>query len=187
MPKDQSELDDQLLDQHVSRNKKDGNNSAPSNLDRVDIKLIDMMLSGLTPRQSAEQMGKPVSTIQRRARLLIKDGILRPNFELGYSKLGIKKGLLHVYLKDGNISEIVDKLQMRKGIFVVSVHLGNSDIIATFIFKDSRDVLDLIAWTKRLPGVEKVVWSEEVYSQYGNPGLQTIIGNGNGRSSKLRT
>ena len=156
-------------------------------LDTTDLKLIDLLMSGYTARQSAQKLGKPVSTIQRRARLLVERGALKPTFELGYSKLGIKKGFLHVYMEDGNISDTADNLLKRDGMFGVGVHLGNSDIVGFFVFRDSREVLDLIAWTKDLDGVEKVVWSEEVYSCFGNPRLQIIIGNGNGKSSNLKT
>lgn len=157
-------------------------------LDTIDLKLIDLLLSGYTARQSAQQMGKPVSTIQRRARLLIQRGALKPTFELGYSKLGIKKGFLHVYMKDGNISDTADKLLSRNGVFGVGVHLGNSDIIGFFVFKDSREVLDLIAWSKHLDGVERVVWSEEVYSLSSSPNLTGIFRNnknGNGRKKRV--
>ncbi len=144
-------------------------------LDTTDLKLIDLLMSGYTARQSAQQMGKPISTIQRRARLLVQRGALKPTFELGYTKLGVKKGFLHVYMEDGNISDTADKLLNRNGIFGIGVHLGNSDIVGFFVFRDSKEVLDLIAWTKNLDGVERVVWSEEVYSRSSSPNLTNVF------------
>jgi len=44
---------------------------------------------------------------------------------------------LHVYLEDGNVSEIVDKLLARDGIYSASAHLGNSDVIGMFVYRDS--------------------------------------------------
>lgn len=147
-------------------------------LDSIDLQLIELLMSGYTARQGASILKKPVSTIQRRARLLVRNGMLKPTFELGYSKFGIKKGLLHVYMKD-KISSAVDALLARDGILSASVHLGNSDIICSFVFKDSRDILDLIRWTKRLKGVESVVWSEEIYNKpTSRPSLSKILGNG---------
>jgi hypothetical protein len=63
------------------------------------------------------------------------------------------------------------------------VHLGNSDIIGTFVFRNGLQVLDLISWTKHQDGVEKVVWSEEIYSKSTNPRLEKIIGDHNISSS----
>lgn len=143
-------------------------------LDAIDLKLMDLLMSGYTARQSAQKLGKPVSTIQRRARLLVQRGALKPTYELGYSKLGIKKGFLHVYMEDGNVSDTADNILKRDGMFGVGVHLGNSDIVGFFVFRDSREVLDLIAWTKDLDGVERVVWSEEVYSMYSSPNLPSV-------------
>ncbi|HVX02659.1 MAG TPA: hypothetical protein VHA09_05860 [Nitrososphaera sp.] len=155
-------------------------------LDETDLKLIDLLLSGHTTRQSAQLLEKPLSTIQRRARLLIQNGALRPTFELGYSKLRIKKGFLHVYLNDGNIQSMVDRLLAYDGVFCVGVHLGNSDIIGTFVFSDSREVLDLISQTKDMEGVERVVWSEEVYAMSTSPKLTRILGKNRryGKASK---
>jgi Lrp/AsnC family transcriptional regulator, regulator for asnA, asnC and gidA len=143
-------------------------------LDTIDLKLMDLLMSGYTARQSAQKLGKPVSTIQRRARLLVERGALKPTYELGYSKLGIKKGFLHVYMEDGNVSDTADNILKRDGMFSVGVHLGNSDIVGFFVFRDSREVLDLIAWAKDLDGVDKVVWSEEVYSMYSSPNLPSV-------------
>ena len=81
--------------------------------DKTDLELMDLLLSGHTSRESAKLLNKPVSTIQRRARLLVQKRFHKPTFELGYPKLGIKKGFLHVYLDDNNISDTVDKLIAR--------------------------------------------------------------------------
>ncbi len=154
-------------------------------LDNIDLQLVDLLMSGHTSRQSAQILERPVSTIQRRVRLLIQNGALKPTFELGYSRLKIKKGFLHVYLNNGNFSSVVRKLLTFDGIYCAGVHLGNSDVIGTFIFGDSGEVLDLIALAKKMEGVERVVWSEEVYSKSSTPGLARILGNRNsGRSKK---
>jgi Lrp/AsnC family transcriptional regulator for asnA, asnC and gidA len=152
------------------------NTQSELRLDEVDLKLIDLLLSGHTTRQSAQILERPLSTIQRRARLLIQNGALKPTFELGYSRLRVKKGFLHVYLDDGNVSDAVDKLLARDGIYSVGAHIGNSDIVGFFVFQDSREVLDLIAWTKQMNGVERVVWSEEVYAMSTSPKLTKILG-----------
>jgi len=176
-----------FLSEHINHLPDDGDSNARADLrlDEVDLKLIDLLMSGHTTRQSAQLLEKPLSTIQRRARLLVQNGAIKPTFELGYSKLRIKKGFLHVYLSDGNIKSTVDKLLAYDGVFCVGVHLGNSDIIGTFAFSDSRQVLDLISRTKEMEGVERIVWSEEVYAISTSPKLTKILGkNGHGKASK---
>lgn len=51
-----------------------------------------------------------------------------------------------------------------QGVVSASAHLGNSDIVLEFVFEDSGEVLKLISTVKHLNGVQKVVWSEEVYT-----------------------
>jgi hypothetical protein len=87
----------------------------------------------------------------------------------------LKRGYLHVYLQDGNIKDIKDNLLARNGIYSVGIHLGNSDVVGQFAYKDSRDVLDLIAWSKHLEGVERVLWSEEVYAETASPKIEKMI------------
>lgn len=158
-----------------------------SHYDELDLKLIEFLLCGNTVRQCASALKKPLSTIQRRVRLLIEKGALIPTFELGYSELGIKRGLLHVYLKDGHIEETIKNLLAREGILSVAVHLGNSDLVGTFVYKESMEVLDLISEVKNLEGIDKIVWSEEVYEVATNPKLQGIFGKKDAaRSSPFR-
>lgn len=179
-----------FLSEHTNHLQDDGNadTRAGLRLDEIDLKLIDLLLSGHTTRQSAQLLEKPLSTIQRRARLLIQNGAIKPTYELGYSKLRIKKGFLHVYLSDGNVRSTVDKLLAYDGVFLVGVHLGNSDIIGTFVFSDSQEVLDLISRTKEMEGVERIVWSEEVYAISTSPKLTKILGkNRYGKASKYST
>jgi len=51
----------------------------------------------------------------------------------------------------------------RDGITSVENHIGNSDILGNVIYKDSNDLLNLIATIKNMNGVERIVWSERVY------------------------
>jgi hypothetical protein len=70
--------------------------------------------------------------------------------------------MIHVYLADGNMRHTAEKIARLDGITSVSLHIGNSDIIGDFVYKDSDQIVDLIASIKKLEGVERTVWSEEV-------------------------
>jgi DNA-binding Lrp family transcriptional regulator len=120
------------------------------------------LLAGLTNTQIASKTGKPLSTIQRRTRQIIESGFLKPTFEIDYSRLGMKKGLLHVYLDDGDIHLTAQKILHMDGVLAVSIHIGNSDVVADYACAHSSDLLNLIASVKKMPNVERVVWSEEV-------------------------
>jgi hypothetical protein len=83
---------------------------------------------------------------------------------IDYKKLGYKKGLLHVYLKDGKVYEVAERLRNIDHVLSVSIHIGNSDVVAEYATQDSNDLLSLMAEVKHMPTVERVVWSEEVTS-----------------------
>ena len=122
------------------------------------------MLDSKNTTQIATSLERPLSTIQRRIRLIQEKGILNFEPRLDYSRLGLKKGLLHVYLNDGDLRMAAGKLLDLQGVVSASAHLGNSDIVLEFVFEDSGEVLELISTVKHLNGVQKVVWSEEVYT-----------------------
>lgn len=76
---------------------------------------------------------------------------------------GFKTGLVHVYLRNGNIEETAKKIQNLDQITYVEIHIGNYDILGNVIYKEGKELLNLIATIKKMSGVDKVVWSERVY------------------------
>jgi hypothetical protein len=91
------------------------------------------------------------------------------NLEPDFKRLGIKKGLIHVYLRDGNIKERAHEVAKLDGMLTVSVHVGNSDIVGEFVYKDSEHLVDAISAIKHMNGVERVVTSEVVHAVQVNP------------------
>ena len=61
------------------------------------------------------------------------------------------------------VQKVGQVLVNRRGILSVAVHIGNSDLVALFVYRDSKQLLDIISETKLIEGVDKVLWSEEVY------------------------
>ena len=104
-----------------------------------------------------------MSTIQRRTRKLFEKEIISTKIELNYEKLGYKRGLLHVYLQKGQLDRIGQIVVEKRGILSVSVHVGNSDLVALFVYRDSKDLIETMTNIKEIEGVERVLWSEEVY------------------------
>ena len=83
----------------------------------------------------------------------------QPNFKL----LGIAKGLLHVYLRNGQLRDTAVKISEMEGILSSSIHVGNSDVVSEFAYENSEDLVDIIAEIKQIEGVDRVLWSEEVF------------------------
>ena len=76
----------------------------------------------------------------------------------------LNKGVIHLYINNVDAMAVSQKLADISGVVAVSIHIGNSDIVGDIVYKNSMEVLELIARCKRIEGVMRVVWSEEVYS-----------------------
>ncbi len=122
-----------------------------------------MILMGTRARDIASQTRRPLSTVQRRIRKLFEADAVRSNVELNYRKLGLKSGEIFVYLKDGDVKRIAQQLAAMEGMRSVSIHIGNSDIIGIFMYKDSAHLLELTSKIRQIDGVARLVWSEEIY------------------------
>src|SRR5262249_8834023 len=143
-------------------NSKSSSNSLPK-IDKLNVQIIELLIEGHDSKYIAAKTKSPLSTVQRRSRKLFENNLLSTKIELNYEKLGYKRGFLHVYLANGEVDEIGRLVADRPGILSVAVHIGNSDLVALFIYKDSKQLLDIISETKLIDGVDRVLWSEEVY------------------------
>jgi len=166
-----------------------GDNQRLKTLDIVDYKIIALLVTGDDNKEISSKLHIPLSTIQRRTREILMNGIVRIRFEPNFRRLGIKKGLLHVYLTNGDIKEIVTKVSKMDGILSSSVHVGNSDVVGEFVYEDSEQLVDTISHLKHLDGVSRVLWSEEVYSVPVNAdnvlsSFKKMWSNGNNRNNK---
>lgn len=124
--------------------------------------MINLMIAGKTTSQIATSLKTPLSTIQRRARRIEQRGDILTVREFNYRKYGYKVGLLHVYLTNGHAQLVSEKIARIRRISCVSIHIGNSDIVAKYVCRDSQDMLDIIAAIKNIEGVQRIVWSEQV-------------------------
>lgn len=145
-------------------------------LDGRDKEILRLLLLGLDNKDIAAQVKIPMSTVQRRVRKLFEKGIVKTRVELDYQKLGLRRGLLHVY-SEGDIHGLAGQISRIQGVQNTSIHIGNSDIVGFFVFKDAGQLLNIINGVKRLSGVNRVVWSEEVVSvESGGQTYETIFG-----------
>jgi len=146
----------------INNNKNNYNNNVV-NIDIIDKKIIELLLANHDNSFISQKLDIPLSTIQRRTRKLFEKEIISMKTELNYEKLGYKRGLLHVYLKKGQLDRIGKIVVEKRGMLSVSVHVGNSDLVALFVYRDSKDLIETMTNIKEIEGVERVLWSEEVY------------------------
>lgn len=98
---------------------------------------------------------------------LLSSGVVRTKTEPDFKRLGIKQGLLHIYLRDGDLrgtaSRIAKMNGIMNGILNASIHVGNSDVVCGFVYEDSNQLVDIISSIRHINGVDRVMWSEEVF------------------------
>jgi DNA-binding Lrp family transcriptional regulator len=142
----------------------DLNTKSTVRIDELDLKIISLLVSGRDNKQISKELKVPLSTIQRRTRMIIAKDIVRSKIEPNYKKLGYNKGMIHVSVKGHDVSLAAQKLAEIDGIVSVAVHLGTSDIVAEFVYGDSTDVLETISKIWKIEGTDRVTWSQEVYA-----------------------
>ena len=131
--------------------------------DEYDLAIIGLLTLNRKSKEIAVGLGKPLSTVQRRIRLLFERGILSNMVAVNYDKLGMKKGQVHVSMQDGKMMKTAEKISEIEGILEVSVYIGNSDIVGTFVHTNSAELLDLLSQVRGMDGVNKAIWAEEVH------------------------
>jgi hypothetical protein len=139
------------------------NNSVTNHLDKTDFRIVSLLVLGYDNKKISSTLKIPLSTIQRRTRLILQSEIVTQEYQPNFKLLGIKKGLLHTYLRDGKLRKTAEKISEMEGILSVTIHVGNSDIVSEFVYDNSEDLVDIIASIKDIEGVGHIVWSEEIY------------------------
>jgi DNA-binding Lrp family transcriptional regulator len=130
--------------------------------DNTDYRIISLLVLGQDNKKISSTLKIPLSTIQRRTRRILQSGIVKVDYTPNFKMLGIKKGMLHTYLRDGQLRQTAEKISEMEGILSVSLHVGNSDIVSEFVYEESEDLVDIIASIKQLGGVDRALWSEEI-------------------------
>jgi DNA-binding Lrp family transcriptional regulator len=133
-----------------------------SDIDKIDVQIIKLLIKGDYNKEISFKLKIPLSTIQRRTKKIMDDDLVTISRHLNRVKFGYHTGLIHVYSSDGDINEEAKKVLALEGVTSVEIHIGNSDILAEYAYKDSKDLLDVISKIKKIQGVERVIWSERI-------------------------
>ena len=139
------------------------NSGYEATLDDLDFRIISLLITGHENKNISDVLKVPLSTIQRRVRNIMMSGIVTMKILPNFKRLGIKKGLIHIYLRNGDIKESTSRVAKMNGFLSASVHVGNSDIVGDFVYEDSEQLVDAISDIKHMDGVDRVLWSEEIF------------------------
>ena len=130
---------------------------------KVDSKIVTLLVLGYDNKKISLTLNIPLSTTQRRTRIILHSKVITQEYIPNFKILGIKKGMLHIYLRDGNLKQRAETISKLEGILSVSIHVGNSDIVAEFVYDNSECLVDIISEIKHMQDIEKILWSEEIY------------------------
>jgi hypothetical protein len=126
-------------------------------LDKIGYKIICQLILGSDNINISSTLHIALSTIQRRRRSILFTKIINRDFTPNCQILGITKVLLHIYLSDGNLKETATKISEMEGIISVALHVGNSDILAEFVYVNADSLVDIISSIKKIEGVERIM------------------------------
>jgi hypothetical protein len=126
-------------------------------LDEIGYKIICQLILGSDNKNISSTLHIALSTIQRRRRSILFTKIINRDFTPNCQILGITKVLLHIYLTDGNLKETATKISEMEGIISVALHVGNSDILAEFVYVNADSLVDIISSIKKIEGVERIM------------------------------
>lgn len=152
---------------------RDGISIDAQKLDNIDLEIVSLLVSGSSNKEISKSLAIPLSTVQRRTRKVFERNFVARRFEPNYKLLGYSKGLLHMFVGKAETMLVAKQLWTIPGITRVSIHIGNSDIVGDFVYRNSAHVLEAITRAKQIMGVERVIWSEEV--------LEVPVNNGNSK------
>src|SRR5215211_4434425 len=138
-------------------------NDVFTQLDKTDFRIVSLLVLDYDNKKISSTLKIPLSTIQRRTRRILQSGMVTLEYQPNFKLLGLKKGLLHTYLEDGQLRKTGEKISKMDGILSVTIHVGNSDVVSEFVYDNSEELVDIIAAIKQIEGVDRVVWSEEVF------------------------
>ena len=137
-------------------------------LDKLNLKIIEELLNNgeIKSSEIASKLNIPLSTIQRRRATLEKFDILKKNYSLDVTKMGLRVAEVSISTKKGSSRKVLDEIynRHRKYITDMSLRVGNPDTNISFriVYKNSSRLFNLLEEIKGNQMVDKVDWSEYI-------------------------
>jgi len=131
-------------------------------LGQIDLDIIELITHNPNNKRLSTDQNIPLSTIQHRTKTLFENEFITSKVHINYEKLGYKRWLLHIYLFNGDLENIFEKLSQVIGIESLLVQIGNPDIFVRLLYKNSPDLLKVITSIRKSESIQKVLWSEQM-------------------------
>lgn len=136
-------------------------------LSPVDKKILKTLLSSTGEISSltlSRELDIPLSTVQRRRKRLEAD-FLEASYSPKLEKLGWRVAMLFVHTEKGNTIGVGKEILSWKDSTVRvwrAIGAETTDIITEAIFKENKDLMDIIERVKAIKGVTNISWIELV-------------------------
>lgn len=149
------------------RNAKRGDKEQTPVLSPVDKKILKTLLSSTGEISSltlSRELDIPLSTVQRRRKRLEAD-FLEASYSPKLEKLGWRVAMLFVHTEKGNTIGVGKEILSWKDSTVRvwrAIGAETTDIITEAIFKENKDLMDIIERVKAIKGVTNISWIELV-------------------------
>ena len=149
------------------RNAKRGDKEQTPVLSPVDKKILKTLLSSTGEISSltlSRELDIPLSTVQRRRKRLEAD-FLEASYSPKLEKLGWRVAMLFVHTEKGNTLGVGKEILSWKDSTVRvwrAIGAETTDIITEAIFKENKDLMDIIERVKSIKGVTNISWIELV-------------------------
>jgi len=156
-------------------------NFSPSIIDKINLKIIDELLSNADVASSeiAKKIKVPLSTVQRRRRNLERMSVLRKNYELDLGIFGLRIAEIALEIKNGETQRVVNQLKTQKENQIVDtfLRLGEPQINASvvIVYKTSEQLFTIIENMKKNPNISRVGWSEYVSKERNTQQIITTL------------
>jgi DNA-binding Lrp family transcriptional regulator len=137
-----------------------------SELSDLDRKLLRLLLDSeglLKTHEISQQLGIPLSTVQRRRKRLEEEYLIK-RYSLDPMKFGYRLIDLLIYTEGGETMNIGKELLKREEVTFAARTIGEHtiDLRVEVFVKDNGVLLDLLETVKAMKGVRDVVWTEVV-------------------------
>jgi DNA-binding Lrp family transcriptional regulator len=149
------------------RTAKRGDKDQTPVLSPVDKKILKTLLSSTGEISSltlSRELDIPLSTVQRRRKRLEAD-FLEASYSPKLEKLGWRVAMLFVHTEKGNTIGVGKEILSWKDSTVRvwrAIGAETTDIITEAIFKENKDLMDIIERVKAIKGVTNISWIELV-------------------------
>lgn len=161
----------------ASKNSNNNNNNnyriarKPSSPDSIDIQIVSEILRDhdISSSHLSKKLSIPLSTIQRR-RARIENSLLKKEYTFDFMAFGARVGDIVIGVDKGRSKELARFLlqHYKANILSCTIRINSThNVMAHIVYKDSKELYNLIESVKSQEYVGSVQWSEVIEEVMG--------------------